>query len=154
MQVLPLFLCLVTDIFLESNAFIIPAVRSKALPLSGISNPSILLCKDTLSTTSSSEILNILDHGGRIFKSLKSKLGYHSKRSVRTRPVPGTKTGFRGIVEEIGVVSEISAELLVPGVTLTIDCFDVLCNAYEGCSLAVNGVAVPVTKCGRRFLQV
>ena len=118
-----------------------------------------VLCKNAvLSTTSSTEsrtdIANLLRRGQHLVESLRNKLGVPSRRSVRARLAKGTVPGFGGIVDEIGVVSEISAELLVPGVTLTVDCSEVIRNSYDGCLLAINGVAVPIVECGRQYLRV
>jgi hypothetical protein len=152
---LPLFFF--AYISFECSAFHTTVVPSRHYPFPGFLRPSrnTFVCNAVAtSSSSSSDISNILDQGNQMFQSLKLKLGYTSKRTARLRPPIGTETGFCGTVEEIGTVSEISAELLIPGVTLTVDCCAILSHAYEGCSLAINGVAVPVIKCGRKFLKV
>jgi hypothetical protein len=109
-------------------------------------------CRTAVASSSSDVAKKILLRGGRFVDSLIDKLGYPTKKPER--PSKGGRTEFAGTVAEIGIVSEISAELQVPGVTITIDCLAISDNAYDGCSVAVNGVALLVTKRERNLLRV
>lgn len=77
--------------------------------------------------------------GSRI-SSKRRAAGEERKRMV------GPKAMFTGIVEEVGSVEEMVMDIKVPGVTLTLKGNAVLEGAYEGCSIAVNGVCLTVTK--------
>ena len=109
-------------------------------------------CRTAVASSPSDVAKKMLLRGGRFVDSLIGKLGYPAKKSGRQPK--GSRTEFAGTITEIGVVSEISAELRVPGVTLTIDCLAISDDAYEGCSVTVNGVALLVTKCERNLLRV
>jgi hypothetical protein len=72
----------------------------------------------------------------------------HPKRVQRIRPqsLQSLKAMFTGIVEEMGKVSSLVADPKTGGgVELRIACKTALEGAYEGCSIAVNGVCLTVT---------
>jgi hypothetical protein len=136
-------------------AFLAPRPQFKSLLPLKISrcaktSPS---CRTAVASSSSDAAKKILLRGGRFVDSLIGKLGYPAKKTGRPSK-EGSRIEFAGTVTEIGIVSEISAELRVPGVTLTIDCLAISDDAYEGCSVTVNGVALLVTKCERNLLRV
>jgi len=75
-------------------------------------------------------------------------------RRARASGLSSLKAMFTGIVEEMGSVSALKEEEMtawdapgktVKGVTLTLAAETVLEGAYEGCSIAVNGVCLTVT---------
>ncbi len=75
-------------------------------------------------------------------------LDYLSKRVQRRRPqsLLSLKAMFTGIVEEMGTVSNLVEDPKTGGgVELRIACKTALEGAYEGCSIAVNGVCLTVT---------
>jgi len=92
--------------------------------------------------------------------ALRTSLGRHPLSMGRTaarRAVSGAsalRAMFTGIVEEMGKVASLKEEEMsawdapekkVLGVTLTLAAKTVLDGAYEGCSIAVNGVCLTVT---------
>ena len=62
--------------------------------------------------------------------------------------------GFTGIVEETGTVSRIVTHPDSQCVTATIDCKIVLEDAYIGCSIAVEGVCLTVTRFDAKSFDV
>eukprot|EP00288_Rhodomonas_lens_P017815 CAMPEP_0177713686 /NCGR_PEP_ID=MMETSP0484_2-20121128/13071_1 /TAXON_ID=354590 /ORGANISM="Rhodomonas lens, Strain RHODO" /LENGTH=334 /DNA_ID=CAMNT_0019225591 /DNA_START=92 /DNA_END=1096 /DNA_ORIENTATION=+ len=84
------------------------------------------------------------------FRTKKSS----GRRTREQHGVAGTKAMFTGIVEEMGKVEELQMDLMTPGVTLTVSGDVVLQGAYEGCSIAVNGVCLTVTKFDKKQFTV
>ncbi|KAJ1485837.1 hypothetical protein T484DRAFT_1891825 [Baffinella frigidus] len=84
------------------------------------------------------------------------RLGGHraGARKVRRDGIAGARAMFTGIVEEIGEVEGLSIDMKTPGVTLTLNANTVLEGAYEGCSIAVNGVCLTVTKFDKKQFTV
>jgi hypothetical protein len=76
---------------------------------------------------------------------LQTRKNVNKKVNARTSGLAGAKAMFTGIVEEMGEVDELMMDIKTPGVTLTIKGSTVLQGAYEGCSIAVNGVCLTVT---------
>jgi hypothetical protein len=77
---------------------------------------------------------------------LQTRKNVNKKVNARTSSgLAGAKAMFTGIVEEMGEVDELMMDIKTPGVTLTIKGSTVLDGAYEGCSIAVNGVCLTVT---------
>ena len=68
------------------------------------------------------------------------------RQRIRPQPLLNLKAMFTGIVEEMGTVSSLVEDPKSGGgVTLQIAGKTVLEGAYEGCSIAVNGVCLTVT---------
>ena len=79
------------------------------------------------------------------------------KRAQRIRPqsLQGLKAMFTGIIEEMGTVSSLVEDPKTGGgVQLRIACKTALEDAYEGCSIAVNGVCLTVTGFDRQEFTV
>ena len=53
-----------------------------------------------------------------------------------------------------GQVEALAIDIKTPGVTLTVNADTVLEGAYEGCSIAVNGVCLTVTKFDKQQFTV